>query len=184
MLAPTNGNMSEVYAEFWRMQEIADDAERRINIDIAVSCGVFAEITEGSTANWYLVRTYPGDDMRALRWLARRRFGAFRPMQQRWQRNALVHGWQAQFPGWLFVYTWDIAKMQHRIRSCPGVMDILCFPATGQPVPICDEFVRDLQAKSWEYNDYASWATRAAARHSRRRPHRSHRIKKAFNRTA
>lgn len=157
-----------------------------------------AEVTEGACADWYLIQTFPGDEARAARWLARRRFGVFRPMQQRHAgRNAhkLVQGWEPVFPGWLFVFCWDVEKMFWRIVNCPGVMSILCEPATGKPVPVDTPemrsdgrscrwprvtFIDRLRALSWVYDEaapaLASVRTHAAVRGARQAKRSVHRL--------
>lgn len=126
------GNLTEAFAAAWRTIEIAERAEHEIT-DVARATGrTEAEIDE-SAPSWYLVNTYPGDGLRAMRWLARRRFGVCA---------------QAAFAGWLFVYVWDINKMLGRIRGTPGVAGILCDPVTQKPVPMSDTFVHDLRTES------------------------------------
>jgi hypothetical protein len=162
-----HGNMAEVYSEFWRMHEFAERIEAEITAAARLQASLEAEITEGATANWYLVHARPGEDERALRWLARRRFGCFRPMTQRRQGEARVQGWQAAFPGWLFVFAWNIQDREgrwivpkERITNVPGVSGMLCDPASGKPVPIPDVFVQEVRAWSWDYNDHAPRAWR------------------------
>ena len=171
MLAKTSTQLSRK-----TILDIARDAELKIEEIVSKMNPNQAEITEGAHADWYLVRTYPGDDMRALRWLARRRFGVFRPMQQRrLKRNGerLVQGLEPVFPGWLFVFCWDARKMRTRIESAPGVMKVLCYPDTDQPVAINQQFVDRLRALSWIYDERAprpGHATVSAGRHAQRRP--------------
>lgn len=156
MLAKTGGNMSEVYREWHRMQEIADQAEAWANDPSRSTARLEAEVSEATPAQWFLVHTFPGDDVRAMRWLARRRFGVFQPRQQRTTKGGiLVQGWQAIFPGWLMVYTWDINRMLPRILACPGVMDLFCEPVSLRPVPIPDWFVAELRQPEFEYRDNA-----------------------------
>lgn len=162
MLARTHkGNLLTVY------RAVIEQAENFMNHVVEHQRPIDAEISEIS-ADWYLVRTFPGDDGRALRWLARRRFGVFQPMQQRHaNRNdhRLVQGLEPVFPGWLFVFCWDINKMRMRIQSCPGVMQILCDPATNRPVPVDVKdkkdgvcFIDRLRALSWVYDENAPHA--------------------------
>jgi transcription antitermination factor NusG len=162
------------FEEAWDLLKIAAAAEATIT-EITNGAGPMdCEITESSTARWYLVRTYPGDDVRALRWLARRRFGTFSPQQQRRVRSrggVLVQGWESVFPGWLFVFTWDIERMKTRIESCPGVMGLFCYPESNRPVPIGQAFIDEMRALSWVYNEHAPRAGHYAvsgARHARR----------------
>lgn len=150
MLAPNpKGNLGPV----WKAVEA--EAEKVINARAERQGSITADIS-ASPAQWFLVRSFPGDDARALRWLARRRFGVFQPIQQRRLKKEgerLVQGWEAAFPGWLFVLCWEVDKMRGRITSCPGVMGLLCDPATNRPVPIEDEFMDRLRALAWVYND-------------------------------
>ncbi|MEI9804078.1 MAG: transcription termination/antitermination NusG family protein [Pseudolabrys sp.] len=191
MLAKTPGNLSAVW------DAISGPAERAIKERVERQNPVDAEISEGP-AQWFLIRTFPGDDARALRWLARRRFGAFRPMQQRRDKltGKSVQGWEAAFPGWIFVLCWDVNKMHARIMSTPGVMGLLCDPATNKPVPIDDEFIDRVRTLSWVYDDNApppgyvsSRAARSVRRmkpQSKKLPSRTktklHRLKKALKR--
>lgn len=187
MLART-GNLKDVYRAF-------EQAEIEITEAARVTGHMEAEIVEGDCADWFLVQAFPGDDLRAMRWLARRRFGVFRPMQQRVYkpRGIAVQGWEAVFPGWLFVYTWGIRDMQWRILACPGVMDILRDPVSRRPLSVNEPdeedgigFVDRLQARAWVYNENAPH-TRAfqthvsvtANRHRKRRRRPGNRIRKA-----
>lgn len=165
MLART-GNLSAVYFETNRDKEIRQ-IETRINAECASAASIDAEIhgdeNNEKRADWYLIQTFPGEDLRAMRWLARRRFGVFRPMQQRKDRrnDIAVQGWEPVFAGWLFVFVWDVRKQKSRIRACPGVFDIFCDPVSREPVPIdvCGEdgrpFIEKLRAKAFEYEDNA-----------------------------
>jgi hypothetical protein len=182
MLAPTpKGNLGPVW------KTITDDAEALINERAGRQGPIDAEISP-SAAEWFLVRTYPGDDVRALRWLARRHFGVFQPIQQRRLKKEgerLVQGWESAFPGWLFVLCWDIDKMRGRIVSCPGVMGLLCDPATNRPVPIEDDFIDRLRALAWIYNDHVPHAHHyaSAARHIARMRPKNKKIDKRTKRT-
>jgi transcription antitermination factor NusG len=135
---------------------VAKHAEHEINA-LADRQGLIECEISDQPAQWFLVRTYPGDDARALRWLARRRFGAFRPMQQRRDRitDKLVQGWEPAFPGWIFVLCWNVDAMRYRILSTPGVMGLLCDPATNRPVPIDDGFIGRVRKLSWIYDENA-----------------------------
>lgn len=157
MLAKTpkpNGNLGAV------MAAVIAQAEHSMNALVERSRPTDAEVSD-APAKWYLVRTFPGDDGRAMRWLARRRFGVFQAMQQRRAgRNdpRLVQGYEPVFPGWVFVFCWDVEKMRARIESTPGVMKLLCDPATNNPVPIDEDFIERLRALSWVYNENAPHA--------------------------
>lgn len=172
-----HGNLGQVYRETERQRlgRIKAAASRTLNKIVKGAKPLCMEILgEQSAAGWYLVYPYPGDDLRALRWLGRRRFGAFRPMQQRRHaKNEAVRlqGWEPMFPGWLFVRVFDIDKMLDRLTAVPGVMKILRDPATNDPVAIPDQFVDDVRALGWDYDDTAPHA-RAFVHHQRQRKRR------------
>lgn len=171
-------------AEAWTLFDIAKAAEIEVAALQERMLPTDCEIDPDKPADWYLVRTLPGDDMRALRWLAHRRFGVFRPMQQREnKRNGVkVQGMEPVFPGWLFVFVWDARKMRTRIETTPGVMKMLCYPDTDRPVPISQAFVDRLRALSWVYDANAPAAGHASVtgkRHSRRRPRLGKHARKA-----
>ena len=176
MLAPPTGNMLDVYrrtARLRHIRKIKKQALKTLDAVLQKAKPLEAEIAP-EPADWYLVHTFPGDDVRAMRWLARRRFGVFRVMQQRRDRrnDIKLQGMEPAFPGWLFVFVWDIKKMKDRLRACPGVMSIFCDPVSQEPVPINqpDEdgvlFIEKLRALSWAYNENAPHAQRHSARAS------------------
>ncbi len=188
MLAPNSGNMAKVYADFWRMHEIAGEVEAAINYVVSRAADTEAEISGDEPAYWFLVETFAGDDVKAMRWLARRRFGVFRPMKQRVDKrnDTKLQGFEAAFPGWLFVYTWNIDRMLRRILSLPGVMRVLSDPVSQSPVPIPAWFVEDLRTESFKYKDNAPHAQygrlyheaeRQVIRHKKRRKRPGKRIK-------
>lgn len=162
MLAPDQ-NLYRLYREIAVVESEMTEAARR-------SAALEAEISPECAADWYLVQTFPGDDLRGMRWLARRRFGVFRPMTQRIDRQRGIHvqGWEPVFPGWLFVYCWDVGKMRARIEACPGIMSILCDPVSQSPVAVNTPdkegigFVDRLRALGWVYNENAPRLTRHA----------------------
>jgi hypothetical protein len=155
-------------------------AELAITRRAATMLPIVAEISgredDENRAGWYLLQTHHGEDAKALRFLARRHFGVFRPMEQKRERNALVQGWQPILPGCLFVFCWDIAKMRARLEVCPGVHELFCDPATNKPVPIdqCDDegvpFVTKLWRLSQEYLEEAPRQRRFARHAANYRP--------------
>lgn len=154
----------DLYRAFVDSETPAERCAREITMTARATTPLEAEITCGH-AEWFLVHTYPGDDLRAMRWLARRRFGVFRPMQQRrsaHNEGQVVGVMEPVFPGWLFVYVFGMTMAQKsRILGVPGVMGILRDPTTQQPVAIRDSFVQDLRALSWVYSDRLGQARQA-----------------------
>lgn len=159
-------------SEAWTLLDIAKAAELSMADECQVSTD--AEIVPGVSAEWYLVQTFPGDDARALRWLARRHFGVFRPMQQRADRESgrVRQGYEPVFAGWLFVFCWMGADMVGRLLDVPGVRGLLCYPQTFRPVVIPEDFVQRLRGLSWVYDESApqarTHAAVTAARHVKR----------------
>lgn len=112
-------------AEIELIERHANDWEkRRPKLEVA--------LTEGAKADWFLLRTMPGEDVKAMRWLARRGFGVFRPMQLREDKREM----EPIFPGRLFVYVWNIDAMQARLVSCPGITGIMHDPVTLKPIRV------------------------------------------------
>ena len=144
------------------------------------------ELTEKAKADWYFVRVKPGEDLKAMRKLADRRFGVYRPMRQREDRNSgrPLQGRVPMFPGWLFVMPWDMAENRSRIVNCPGVAEIFCYPNTDKPVIIPDAFIMTMRAEAAAYDDSAPesadgqrYGTRTEVR-ARRQEKRIVRLKK------
>jgi len=151
MLAiPPKGNLSFVRDHLIKYYE--DDMTNH-----ALRAGALdAEIGAGE-GGWFLVYSFPLEDMRALRSLARRRFGAFRPMEQRRDKatGAMLQGWQPIIATWILVYAFDMERMHGRILACPGVAGILCAPVTGKAVAIPDSWVHGLRERSFDDHVHA-----------------------------
>lgn len=118
-------------------------------------------LSEHARANWYFVRVKPGEDVKAMRKLAHRRFGVYRPMRQRQDRNSgkALQGRIPMFPGWLFVLPWDMEANRTRIANCPGVAEIFCYPNTDKPVIIPDSFILAMRAEADAYDENAPETT-------------------------
>jgi hypothetical protein len=169
VLAPPKGNLSLV-----RQRTMIENYEIEMTDHALRANPTDAELVPEAQGAWYLVHAYPGDSVQAMRWLARRRFGVFQPVEQRRHKETgmLVQGWQPVFPDWLMVYTWDIDRMQTRIINTPCVMDMLCDPVSLRPVPIDEEFVQGLRELSYAYRDRAPHPSNYrfhSERHIRRR---------------
>jgi transcription antitermination factor NusG len=141
--------------EAWSLLDIAKAAELSAQNEHHLPTD--AEIVAGVSAEWYLIQTFAGDDVRAMRWLARRRFGVFRPMQQRVDRESgrRLQGFEPVFPGWLFVFCWMDIETFGRLVSVPGVHGLLCYPNTLRPVVVGDDFVQRIRKEAWVYDETA-----------------------------
>lgn len=86
---------------------------------------ICAEITEGATAQWLLLRAKQNEAGKLTRNLARRRFGVFHPI--------------GAFPaGYVFAYAFDAGKMIERIKATPGFGEVVC--------ALSDAFVQKIRA--------------------------------------
>jgi transcription antitermination factor NusG len=176
MLART-GNMADVYS---KMREVTREINEIVSHTASLEASIEneSEAVDDPSGDWYLVNTFAGDDVRAMRWLARRRFGVFRPMQQRKTARSegdVVGVMEPVFPGHLFVYVWDIDKARSRILNCPGVMGLLC-TVEGRPIRInqADKdgrlFIDRLRELSWVYEEKLGRVAHESKRHQQRAP--------------
>lgn len=176
MLARTT-NLYQLY------RDIVAAVERQITFAALSAPSMNMEISEGLDPVWWLANAFPGEDMRALRWLARRRFGVFRPMCQRKQphrEGQSIGVMEPLFPGWLLIRTWPTDDNYQRARHSIGVMDILCHPGGRHPVEVPDDFVNALRAQAWCVEErllhVARQANRQEVRHKQKsRPTKSQR---------
>src|SRR4051812_1345960 len=82
-----------------------------------------AEIVPGVDATWHLVRTKPSEESRAAEHLSKRGFGVYLPMLRTFavRRNRRLINSQLFFPGYVFLWVWDVKHHWRRIKSCTGV---------------------------------------------------------------
>jgi transcription antitermination factor NusG len=109
-----------------------------------------AEAREGDAAHWYVVVASPAHERIAAAHLAGRGFGTYLP---EFDRMEVVRGKKRirrvpVFPGYLFLFTWGLARNWDRIHACPGVSRILGEGAASEGAPrivpdvLIDEIVR------------------------------------------
>jgi transcription antitermination factor NusG len=117
---------------------------------VAESRPLGAEVDERS-AWWFLVITKPDCDGMAARWLVRRRFGIFQPIERRIVYLPKASGGHERvtvrepaLPGYIFVQLWDAPRMFARVERLPGVEGFLC--EFDEPVKLPDSFIRRLLA--------------------------------------
>ncbi|WP_158255419.1 transcription termination/antitermination protein NusG [Rhodopseudomonas palustris] len=118
MKAGNLGEMREVLRGELQRGQIVDHAGRN---------GYLAEIVPGARGAWYAVETVPGEDRIAAAWLCARRFGVYLPelkfVEDR--RGRKVDVVRLMFPGYVFVFVWDIDAHFTRILACPGVRGVV-----------------------------------------------------------
>jgi Transcription termination factor nusG len=115
-----------------------------------------AEIA-GERALWHVVRTEPGQASSAAKYLSRCGFGVYVPqffkrLPASSRRPARVES-RLVFPSHVFIWVWDVMRHLRRIRSCPGVLDLLWqraeMPSGAlllHPAVMPDAIIRHLQA--------------------------------------
>lgn len=105
-----------------------------------------AEIIEGLTPRWHILQTAPCREHDAAKYLSERKFGVYLPYYGERTKNRfgkpnyVVH---TMFPGYLFVFVWDIMEHKRRILACPGVSAIVYF--AGEPFIVPDVEINRIQ---------------------------------------
>ena len=141
--------------------EIAAEFDRKI--------GPFkAEIVPDATPAWHILRTAPGQEDKAARFLEARAFGVFLPRFVKGARLVLPReivdlSDKLLFPGKLFVFVWDVLAHWRRITACPGVQSIMC-DGSERPVVVPDMQMNRIQILQFEL---------AVPRRKRRKRYRS-----------
>lgn len=140
MLASDRNNMRKVFLETRARAEasIRRADEKRGPYE--------AEIVPGCCPAWHAVRTQPGRENTTAAFLVARRFGIFLPEceVEETRRGRKVKVMRHMLPGYVFVFVWDIERHLRRIRSCPGVIDVLFEGEDAAIVP--DEKIDQLRA--------------------------------------
>jgi transcription antitermination factor NusG len=129
------------------MMAIARRAQVRAN---AATASPRIEACAGDAAHWYIITTVPGQQGIAAGHLIGRGFGIYLPEIDRREivRGRVRNHRVPMFPGYLFLFTWALARNWGRIRACTGVSRILGDGAAGEAAPrivpdaLIDEIVR------------------------------------------
>jgi transcription antitermination factor NusG len=110
----------------------------------------YAEILPHETPRWHIVRTAPGQENKATKFLADRRFGVALPRFVKGSR--LIRGHEVSdlseqliFPGRVFVFVWGVLTHWHRIIANPGVQSIMCIGNEKPAVMPDDQMARILK---------------------------------------
>lgn len=129
--------------------DIIDNIKRRgleIAAEIEAKCGPYrAEIVPDCSPSWHLVRSAPSLESRAAKRLMDRGFGVYLPMirEYRVSRGRKVRHSELFFPGYVFLFVWDVKKHWRRIKSCSGVQGVVC--VDEQPIVVPDSVINKLQ---------------------------------------
>jgi transcription antitermination factor NusG len=105
-----------------------------------------AEIVPGVDATWHLVRTKPSEESRAATHLTERGFGVYLPMLRTFsvRRNRKIINSQLFFPGYVFLWVWDVKHHWRRIKSCTGVHNVVCI--AERPIIVPPSIIDQCQA--------------------------------------
>ena len=141
--------------------DIAAEFERKV--------GPFrAEIVPDATPAWHIVRTTPGAEDKAARFLEARAIGVFLPRFVKGSQM-MLHGERIDlserliFSCLVFVFVWDILRHWGRIKVCPGVQSIMC-DVSDRPVVVPDDQLNRIQVLQYKL---------AISRSKRRKRYRS-----------
>jgi hypothetical protein len=86
-----------------------------------------AQIVPGQSPKWHLLEVYEPAQHEAARQLVKRRFGIFVPekVETEVRRGRKVDRRQLLFPGYIFVFVWNIEQHWDRIVRIDGVAQIV-----------------------------------------------------------
>lgn len=124
---------------------------------------IHAEIVSGEAPRWHILQTKPQQEESTAEHLEDRAFGVYLPrFRTSWTDRFGKKRWRFNnfFPGYLFVFVWDVMRHQHRILAVPGVSSIVYF--AGQAATVPDELIDRIQIQEFI-------AERATAPRPRRR---------------
>lgn len=117
-----------------------------IQAEIEAKSGPYsASVIEGEVAAWHLVRSTPTFENKAAQFLSDRGFGIYLPMKNEWRvtRGRKRLKTELFFPGYLFLFVWDVKAHWRRIIGCPGVQTVLCIEE--RPIVVPDAVIDYLQ---------------------------------------
>lgn len=145
------GMTASQFNETERILEIARAEAERIG-------PVDAEIVGDETSRkplWHLLQTHPSQEGTAAAHLAGRGFGVYLPTYRvkgvdRFGRKVLRL--RKLFPGYLFLFVWDVLYHRDRILACPGTASLVYL--AGEAVVVPDSMIDHLQAQEC-YHDEA-----------------------------
>lgn len=108
-----------------------------------------AEIVPETEPLWHVLLTAPSHEAIATAHLVGRGFGAYLPTFSREiparAGRAAHRVTRPLFPGYVFLFVWDIAKHWRRIVACPGISSVLMMDGVS-PAVVPDEVIDQIQA--------------------------------------
>lgn len=142
----TNPYMDQLF------REVAERAERVARERDERDGPYWAEIG-CCEAKWHLVAVHPCQEGVAAAHLSARRFGVYVPeiamgpivVRGRARRHRVK-----MFPGYVFVWCWEVARHQRRIEACPGVSRLVRIRGRdgfGAPIEVPDDLIGQIQVE-------------------------------------
>jgi transcription antitermination factor NusG len=105
-----------------------------------------AELVPDISGRWYILTTMPNHEGIAAGHLIARRFGVFHPQAYvkyvtRGRKREVMRN---LFPGYLFVFVWDIERHMRRLLSVPGVNGLVT--NQDRPIVVPDRIINRVRA--------------------------------------
>lgn len=97
-----------------------------------------AELLPDIIPKWYVIKVYPGAERKVATELVARRFGIFIPESEKTvvRRGRKFDRVELMFPGYIFVFVWDVLRHRSRIECIEGVAGLVYMD--GKPASISD----------------------------------------------
>ncbi len=98
-----------------------------------------------SGKRWFVVRTHPNGEFKAMHHVQRQGFDAYLPCYLKRRRHArkVDHVRSPLFPGYLFVGMNPETARWRALNSTVGVAELICHG--GQPAPVPDDIIEDIR---------------------------------------
>jgi transcription antitermination factor NusG len=99
-----------------------------------------AEMVQGVTPCWHVIEAYAHRERDVAAELSARRFGVYLPEEEETiiKRGRVVDRVTLMFPGYVFVFVWDVLSHRSRIEAIDGVQKLL-LDVNGVPLFLTDE---------------------------------------------
>ena len=137
-MAAEKGNLADVRAALGRALAVGDV------VDYSTPNPLRAELVPGVSPRWHVVEAHR--ERTAAAHLIARRFGVFVPEKEQTvvRRGRKFEQTTLMFPGYIFVFVWDMGVHLHRIRAVPGVSNVMYID--GKPAILSDELIDEIRA--------------------------------------
>lgn len=132
---------------------LENEARSRALTERALRNPIRAQLTAGTKGAWYAVLVHPGQEGIVCAHLIARQFGLYLPQ---YTRDIIVKGRKRTltrnlFPGYVFVFAWNISRNARRINSIPGTNGILS-NNYKEPVVISDAMIDQVRIEENKLN--------------------------------